>query len=201
MKINKENLKSLGRGVEKEVFENPDNPDLTLGIYHEYKDESVNLIKARFYLTKILHMLSPENMPDIHLVSSNPKLIVMDKVEGNDLVDEEKDWKKRQQEIKKLKDKFSNIGINILDDTPANFRYDYNGNLVYLDNLYPWGQSLRSSENKSTVFYYDEKKLEAALKSLKEQGNRELGLSYLERVEILRKEEFKNLSKAKSKNN
>ncbi len=191
MKFNKEKLKPLGDGHEKAVYDDPNNPDLALGIFHEYIDASVLLIKARFYLTKITHLLSSENVPDVHLVSSDPNTIVVDKIQGRDLY-EEKDWEKHDADIDALKIKLDGLGINQIDDFRGNFKYDKDENIVYVDSFNPWKSGSPMNPN------YDKEKLEKALQKLKEE-KRELGLNYLKRLEVLREEEIKNLQKAGEK--
>ena len=65
-----ETQKSLGKGGEKTVYPYPDNSQRVIGVYsskHEFLwEKSPEYNKAKFYLTKILHMLFPENIPDIH---------------------------------------------------------------------------------------------------------------------------------------
>ena len=71
----------LGEGSEKKVFVDPDDKRYAKGIFHEELEESPNKIKSRFYLTKILHILYPKNVPDIHMSASKPNMLVVDRVE------------------------------------------------------------------------------------------------------------------------
>lgn len=75
MKNQRENLdEPIGEGSEKRVFADPNNPDRVIARYDKNRlPESPEKIKARYYLTKLLHYLYPNNIPDIHAVHSEPR--------------------------------------------------------------------------------------------------------------------------------
>ena len=59
----------IGGGFEKRVYVDEHNADKVVKVYLE-KEGGENKARARFYLGKILHMLFPENFPNIHLSAS-----------------------------------------------------------------------------------------------------------------------------------
>lgn len=185
MKINPEKLKKLGSGTEKRVYEDPNNPDRALGIYHESQTESAERVKGRFYLTKILHLLLPKNVPDMHLAASDPHAIVVDKVRGWNAVDYvDYDENKFSSAFKELRSKLESVGIDWIDGYSENFIFDKDGNLFFVDSFQPWSE-------ESCKSWFDKEKLELALQNL-EDKKRDEGLSYLKRLEELNKKDWEN---------
>ena len=83
--VNKEKLgEPIGVGGEKKVYQDPKNPDRVVGIFREHIEETPNQIKARFYLTKILHLLFPKNIPDMHWAGSEPNAYQADRKEHDE---------------------------------------------------------------------------------------------------------------------
>jgi hypothetical protein len=84
----------LGTGAEKTVYTDPDNEKLAKAVFHKEARETTSdgteqtpeYIKARFYLTKILHLLYPKNIPDMHMSASEPNMIVVDRAEHDKVV-------------------------------------------------------------------------------------------------------------------
>lgn len=179
-KFTQENL--LGQpGGEKSVYEDPDNPDLAIGIFHDYRKETPRQVKARFYLTKTLNLLFPRNIPDIHMVSSHPHAIIVDRVGDSE---EQPNYLK----MVRLQESFEALGIHLDKNAPTNFKCDKDGNVVYVDSFRPW--SLYQGE---LFRWYDSKGLRKALEELKDEEQRELGRSYLHRLDELLAEEERNL--------
>lgn len=71
----------IGVGSEKRIYNDPINKDRVIAKFHEHIEETVNQTKARYYLTKILHLLLPKNIPDMHWTGSDPHAYAIDKVE------------------------------------------------------------------------------------------------------------------------
>ena len=181
MKINPEKLKKIGAGSEKRVYENPNNPDQAIGIFHEYITESSEKIKARFYLTKISHLLFPQNIPDIHLAASDPHAIVVDRIKDKDMSG--RNYGKFYAAIDEFNLKLKSVGINWIDNYYKNFIFDEQDRLFYVDSFDPWVIIGETNKNKSEPSF-DKEKLESALQNLEDE-KRELGLSYLKRLEDL----------------
>ena len=64
--------KPLGEGSERRVFVDPNNESRVIAEKKEGTGrETPQKLKGRFYLTKIVHQLLPENVPDIYQTKSN----------------------------------------------------------------------------------------------------------------------------------
>ena len=176
--------KFLGRGEEKEVYEDPDNPHFAKGIFHEYKEESLEFIKSRFYLTKIMHLLFLKNIPDIHLAASKPHMIIVDRMEAPGGW---RSWIKSDDSLEKFEDtqelieKLENFEV-YTDSAEFNFEYDKDGNICYVDSFVPW----YVNKDGLIIPNYNPEKLEKALQEL-EGDKKEQGLSYLNRLKELSK--------------
>lgn len=183
-KFTPENL--LGQpGGEKSVYEDPDNPDLAIGIFHTYRKETPHQVKARFYLTKILHLLFPKNVPDIHMASSDPHAITVERV-GDNKEEKSPDYLEKVR----LQEEFERLGVSLDKNKPDNYKCDKDGNVVYVDSFRPW------SLYRGELFCgYDSVELQKAIQGLKDEEQRELALSYLNRLEELLAEENRNLIK------
>lgn len=74
----------IGEGFEKIVFSDPKRPEMVIAGIREDEVRPVPPadIKARYYLQKIIHMLFPKNIPDIHLAATkNGSRLRMQKME------------------------------------------------------------------------------------------------------------------------
>ncbi len=177
----------LGGGNEKEVFEDLGNPEQAIGVFHAYRQESHNRVKARFYLTKILRFIFPEQIADIHLAASDPHVIVVDKIEGREL--DELKFREDDKDIEVFFKSAKELGV-WLDYSDFNFKRDKNGNTVYVDSFDPWRVEFGKINPN-----YDAQKLEGALQRLRGH-ERELGLSCLKRLEALREEAETDLERS-----
>ena len=168
----------LGAGGEKEVFVNQENPEHAIGIFSEYsRKETPQQIKGRFYLTKILHLLFPKQIPDMHLASTDPHMIEVDRISVDRCVPGDTFTSKEPCE---LRDKIKDVSGVFIDYFSRNFVYDKEGNLIYLDSVDPFQGDKR---------YYDPEKIKVALEKL-EDDKKERGLVFLKRLEELYKEEL-----------
>ena len=180
----------LGEGAQKKVYTNKDKPDLAIGIFNEDIKETPQQIKGRYYLTKILHLLFPKQIPNIHLATSNPHMIEVDRVSVKKLIPkyeslEDKPLAERSLEDQLLKDrnilfkKILDLGV-FPDYHYNNFGYDQDDNLVYLDSVTPWKNDRR---------LYDPKKIVIALNNLSE-NEKEQGFVFLKRLGDLYQEQI-----------
>lgn len=72
----------LAIGQEKIVCYDPHNKQRVICFFRPgYRSESKRFIKARFYLTKILHLLFPDNIPDMIWTGYKPLAYASKKVE------------------------------------------------------------------------------------------------------------------------
>ena len=174
----KETRKPIGKGAEKLVYLNPDNNRQVIGSYHG-KEGRVGNIKASFYLTKILHLLFPKNIPDIHQVTAIPKTITRQRIETDSLhKDAQRDdsfgWEARvklkgkldqNSEYKRFRDTIYSLGVN-LDTAPLNFSLDPEDNPVYLDDFKYWDHDVAEKLQKAIEHKLQEPERTRALKFL-----------------------------------
>ncbi len=71
----------IGEGRDKKVYPDAGNKDRVIAEFKEHIEETPNQIKARYYLTKILHLILPKNIPDMHMAGSEPNVYKVDKIE------------------------------------------------------------------------------------------------------------------------
>ncbi|MDO8523565.1 MAG: hypothetical protein Q7S12_04810 [bacterium] len=200
---------SIGSGNEKTVYPDPENKDRVFAKFHEYIKETPKQIKARYYLTKIIHFLLPKNIPDMHWVGSEPNAYQIDKVEVDErhraireyyeMPDSSKTeaYKKAVETISLDKDiedfqlKIDQLGIRSLDLALINYTKDKEGNVLYLDSFYAW----KFKNDGSPSLFLNFKKLEEAINSLAE-NDKKSAKNFLQRLRELYEEE-KELSKNK----
>lgn len=196
----------LGEGTEKNVFADPIDPDK---VHAEYKEIrwSRRQVRASFYLTKILHLLLPQNIPDIYSSQYQPHKYVAQRkhldvdhkalsdlrkrIETRGLSQEERDlWYalrgRHEEKIAKsqLRDKLTDLRI-VFDQNLLNFSIEPSGEVVYLENFSPWTHKTLTPELK---LFFDSQKLSEAIDNL-DPLHREKGLLYLSRLNSLVEEE------------
>ncbi len=190
----------LGSGFEKKVFDinSSDNPDRkrALAVYHEEQDSPPELVKGRYYLTKIFELLFPEHTIKMYAAHAQPDLLVMDKVNlvgahkeikelfekgvlnGPEYVRVDKDLEKIIKDSGILL-KFSNAGVEV-DTFIDNFGETHTGDVKYCDTFEPW-----CFRNGKINFFYDSDKLRGFIENKLFGFDREEALNYLKRLNHL----------------
>lgn len=203
----------LGVGVEKTFYQDTDNSDRVIGYYKEgTADREVSPREriARFYLTKIMHILFPQNIPDIHMSTSSPHAIMRKKVEfspnhdtmrqvllqkeqGKELSPElarayntAGEKIRDDPEVKRFAGVLESFGVDV-DHEPQDFSYDTDGNIIYVEPF----DALRMSVGGPRP-WFDADKLEHAIKGL-DEARRQEALNYLQRLKKLVAEEITEL--------
>lgn len=207
------NPEQVGFGAEKKVYQHRDadkivklhNPEDAAGKFEVGRERYV---KAEFYLTKILHLLLPKNIPDIHLVSHKYQGSVHEKKE---LGKEHKlltDYKKRKHTnpIYTPEDTKADIGLSRdvdrsgierdlkefginFDDGLINFGKDSEGNIIYVDSVLPWEPNHDSLPQKPFETWVNIDALKEGILSRLQADDQNQALQYLDRLEILIAEE------------
>ncbi len=185
----------IGEGYNKKVYQDHENPDKVVGIL-DSETETPNQIKARYYLTKILHLLFPKNIMDMHGVASQPNSYQADKGEHDELhtilntgddgivsYDEAHKMVESDPELKNLAEGMDALGVPI-DDYPHNFSHDSEGNILYLDTFEAW----RRYDSGKIDLWFKFDSLDKALAKLPED-DRAKGEKYLSRLRALYDEE------------
>jgi hypothetical protein len=197
----------IAGGSEKLIYEDPASPNRVIKKYREKETRETNLVRARFYLAKILHGVLPENFPDIHQSASQPNQVIMDRViVDNDHAEIQKVLKSTSEQYVHLgaleREKFKQyrnerkadprviqlvqtlkeIGIDF-DQASLNFSLEED-RAIYLDTIEPWGESIdRDDDNKSVLKKnFHPEKLRLAIQALPDSTEQHRLLGYHERL-------------------
>ncbi len=155
--------KPIGAGTEKKVFVHPHKPERVLGVYK--RKQGVEAAKDLFYASKIAHLLFPKNIPNVHMVTTQPSTIEKERFNSIKSITWE-EW--GSQPFRDFRQELSDAGIEI-DDDAGNLGYDSEQNIVYKDDIFSDARL-----NKDRL----QKAVEARL-SGEEQRN---ALNWLERI-------------------
>ncbi|HUC01660.1 MAG TPA: hypothetical protein VMA75_02030 [Candidatus Paceibacterota bacterium] len=198
----------IGGGSDNDVHEDSNNPNRVIAIRKEGKEDTEDRerkIKARFYLKKILHILFPQNIPDVDLATSNPQAtrrerVILDPLhqsiqhageleaklgeipkeaylKASDASDKIYEDPKYKQLIGSLEE----LGVEI-DTTTCNFTYSENGDaLIYLDDVHLEDADWQTKNPRG----FDEEKLEAAISKIADERQQERATIYLDRLKAL----------------
>lgn len=190
-KLNPEKIigKKIGEGWEKTVYRHKHDKERVVGVFDkEHVTETICQIKSRFYLTKIFHILYPDNFPNLHLSASNPHIVVVDYVKGDAMA--EKDI---LQALALETEVRNRTGVS-MDLHRENFKKDEVGNWVYVDTLSAY-HIIRFREKWQMHERFNEESLRYAISFLPEEEKKK-ALFYLSRLNKLVEEEKKELEKS-----
>lgn len=183
-------------GAEKEVFQDDTHPDEVLKRYHEVIEKDRRFAIQRFYLTKILHLLFPNSIPDITFSGIAPNEIRRLKINVHSGTQAHHKLKQlhRQKEVgsplnfaeESLEEAYFDLWDRIradssytkfiremkllgvaIDPHVVNFTYDPSGNLVYFEEFHK----------------YDSKKLKTAIEENLSGAEKEKALAWFIRLE------------------
>ncbi len=211
----------LGTGKDKRVFVNPKDESKVISVEREdaWSKDTVRQLKGRYYLTKIVHIIFPKNIPDVYQAGES--------VEGKKTVDAERvphtpghallqevtygginlgmepirSAKKQTAEelggeMEKLNSELHRIGLVAnIDTTLSNYTKDEKGNVYYLETFKPWQVDSENKEFKYMMF--DEEKLRDAIAGIPDEAARKKCERYLDRILALAEEERKELKERK----
>lgn len=191
-KFNIEKIKGvyIDEGREKKAFGHRHQKDLVVAEFFkkEWLKETPGQVKARFYLTKILHFLYPQNIPNIHLAASEPHALIMDRVRGKESDPSDEDAK-----INDLYEELDSLGVH-LDFKHWNFlKTKKDGgeeNLMYVDSFDAYKIFYDKGGNPVRIDrWYLADALGEAIKTNLSGDKRERALKYLERLMALEAED------------
>lgn len=201
-------------GDEKEIYEHHDPKKIVKVTVDdgEGKFETGNerYIKAEFYLTKILHLLFPDNIPDIHRASFKHQATVNERKEldethttlqefyhkvnlGEDAEIGEKERKafelsNQRKQTASIIQRLQNMGIKI-DRAHQNFAEDKKGSVIYLDSIIPWSASHRYAPDMKFSVNFNAEQLREIIVDELSEPEQSRALHYLERLTTLADEE------------
>jgi len=140
----KKDTRPLGYGAQKVVYEYGD--DNVIAFFGRSNNpERAEQMKREFYQRKLMHLLMPDNFPDIHLAGSQPGVMISEKINpGPDVKSRLEKYKRKLNQFK-LKRSLKKIGVGVDSGSSANFILDDKGNEVYVDDpyLYPTKKMLK----------------------------------------------------------
>ncbi len=133
------NQEPLGSGARKTVYAYPDeNGDKVIGFFHDYIIQpNERTLRKQFYLTKIVNLLLPKEIPGIYDYGAEPAFIIRERVDFTHL---DLASNKDREEYEGLIAKLESIGIEV-DRTSLNFVRSRNGTIVYLEELGPYSKA------------------------------------------------------------
>ena len=183
MKFNFDKKEPIGQGGERKVFQHPNDSQKVIGVYENHVTPATpNRVKGRYYLTKILHLLFPDNIPDVYTTA--PSGHIAEKKErdvdhlniqrfislsekhnkGEFVSNEDLNLAQRKHatgyrnlaynpKIIDLKRKLGEIGINF-DRANCNVTTDSKGHAIYIEVFEPWSGIYPASRSKSLLDFY-----------------------------------------------
>lgn len=210
--------KFLGEGNEKKVFINPEDENRVISEIKEGSEKDTpRELKGRYYLTKIIHLLLPKNIPDVHQVeesSSGKQTIDTSRIshtKEHSLLQEmrqpgsgsEEGFESAKKmivddmgaEMHELDLKLEQIGLGFnIDPFVGNYTKDEAGNVHYLETFKPWQVDVVNKKDLEVLF--NEESLRSAIEEISDPGTKEVCLQYLERLLTLLAEERQELQKS-----
>jgi hypothetical protein len=192
--------KPFGGGMERDVYRHATDKRKVIAVERkEVYERSARGARGEYYLTKIMHILLPQHIPDIHLYASKPSAAVRQKVEMGAAHEQVRDAvidRKRVEEGIKLSRAYKEslksdsrvhdllraikgLGIGVDSYSMNHFGFDQNGNVKYVET-FPAFSGERILFNKEV--------LQRAIANIRSGKDRVKALTYLERLAILAKE-------------
>lgn len=178
----------IASGGFKDVHEHPENPNLVRCVFRGDVPETVEYIEGRYCLTRLLHKLYPDQIPDMVAYSVPQEFL------GEYYVDMQKVHTDKSRQglvnnklperatiIQNLKD----LGVGLDTGNYGNFSFDTNGKLWYVDSIDPWGNRGLPELTRN----YNPRILLDRMQELPET-ERETTVEYLRRLEKLFNTEF-----------
>lgn len=203
------NLTPLGQGDEKKVFVNPDNESRVITERKEdaiTETESPRQLKGRYYLTKITHMLLPEQIPDIYQAgetkdgtqSTDRERLPLTK--GQEILQEARNSgadeteakkiieKELMGDVSKLTEKLEELGLGFnIDENLGNYTRNEQGTLNYFETFNPWQSDSTSPGGIELLF--DEETMKEAIEQMPDGSDKKMCEGYMERLLELAEEE------------
>jgi hypothetical protein len=195
----------IGVGRENEVFNDPTSERRLIALAKYERGDNPRAVKGSYYLTKIIHLLYPESIPDLHMATLKPKATVRQKMELGELhnalrakkLEEyglsiekapphlssseitEKIFKNKQ--IQELVATLEMLGLHI-DKASVNFGISDAGDPRYIE-VFP---AFDISKDNIAFPLYGEKSLRRAIDNIKDADRRVKALHYFDRLTVLR---------------
>lgn len=205
----------IGEGNDRKVFVDPNREGrVIVETKKETERETASQLKGRYYLTKIVHRLLPDQIPDIYQAGEEKDGIqTLDRerishTAGQEKLqearhagdDEEKAAKLMRAEMgSEMSDidmRLSEIGFGFnIDSNVGNYTRSTTGKVNYLESFKPWQIDIVNPKELEVLF--DEPLLRNAINELTDEGIKKECLRYLERLLALLEKEREDLQEQK----
>lgn len=210
----------IGEGKDRRVFIDPKNEARVIAETKDDVEQETPLqLKGKYYLTKIVHNLFPENIPDIYQVgeakeedgsvqttdreritqSAEHEKLKLALHDGDEAAVKEAEGlviRDIGKEMSTLDMKLSEIGLGFnIDSTLENYTRDDKGNVHYLESFTPWQVDVVDPKELEVLF--DEVALREAIEKVSDEKTKNECLRYLERLLELLEEERQQLQEQK----
>lgn len=202
-------VKPLGEGKQKKVFVDSENEKSVISeTRQEAEKDTPCQLEGRYLLTKIAHLLLPENIPDIYQakesadkkqtveverISHTPKHVLLQETRQSGK-DEKLASKELMEELGSgpmdttLKIADVGLGFNV-DENIGNFTKDELGNVYYLETFKPW--DVNPADPTQLEILFDETMLWQAIECISDPKTKEECSQHLDKLLILLDEERK----------
>lgn len=197
---------SIGRGAEREIFVDKNNPDRVIGLYHEHREDRPEIVKARLYFGKLMNILFPEHIPDVHYAKGHGRrILTADRIKFSSFYKDYLNFfeSKEELDIKRVKelntlvedrvvqsgieDKFAEAGVYV-DNALSNFVIDNKDNVVYVDTFEPWDFD-DESERYRPGNLFDESKMRKAIERIEDPLKHRQAIDFFNRILELKRQE------------
>ncbi len=210
--------KPLGEGEDRKVFVDPKREGRVIVENKDQAEYETTLqLKGRYYLTKIVHHLLPDEIPDIHQVgeakakdggkqtidrervthSTGQEALQQARHEGKDEEEARQELiAEMGEEMGDLDMKLSKLGLGFnIDSNVGNYTRNASGKVNYLESFKPWQTDVVDPKELEVLF--DEAALREAIDNIPDEKTKNECLSYLDRLLDLLEEERKGLQEQK----
>lgn len=206
--------KMLGHGSERHVYPHEDSNKVVKIIhtdkYEVFEPGNENAIKGEFYLTKILHFLRPEIIPDIHLTSHKYQATVNErKNTGEDhniirdasvrnyqaeqqgkTVNYSADERSASANLRALVNEsniyqeFTDLGLtsDAIDYSAHNFSETQKDSIEYIDSVLPWNNYRKGAPTRAFKQFFDAEKIKTAILAKPASPEQTRALQWLEHL-------------------
>lgn len=203
--------KPLGEGDDRKTFVDPANAERVISVTKEGAEKDTYLqMKGRFYLTKIVQALLPENIPKIYQIGETregTQMVDRERIahtpghaalqearqEGGSEEDEELAAKQMVKEMGKgmhnLNVELADVGIEIDrgEANVGNYTKNETGNVHYLESFKPW--EVNPVKHGEVKVLFDEEALRTAVDGIPDQEVKNECTKHLGRLTELLAEE------------
>lgn len=185
--------KPISKTATKETYVDPVNAQHSVAVLKEkdpgfYKKREENdekksprTLKGAFYLTKIAHLLLPQQVPDIHQAGET--------VDGQQTVDRDRNApvKLMRRDVGEVDSELKRIGLgSVIDPKINNYTKGEEGDILYLDEFIPWNIN---TTDRALELRFDRDVLATAIEELSDESLKKECSDFLERVLVLFEEE------------